>query len=111
MQFKNALTATAILSASALAGMYTFSFFFHLFFFICLFPHKSRVDSWSSSLFSFFFVDYWAFFHRSRVTRTDNAKKKNFQKRKRVSRSREDGFGIFFNISACHRIRASNETG
>ena len=37
-------------------------------------------------------------------------KKKNFQKRKRVSRSREDGFGIFFNISACHRIRASNET-
>lgn len=76
MQFKNALTATAILSASALAGMYTFSFFFIFFFFICLFPHKSRVDSWSSSLFSFFFVDYWAFFHRSRLTRTDNAKKK-----------------------------------
>ena len=31
MQFKDALTATAILSASALAGMYTFSFFFIFF--------------------------------------------------------------------------------
>ena len=91
-----------------------FLLFFHLFFFICLFPHKSRVDSWSSSFFSFFFVDYWAFFHRSRLTRTDNAKKKKISKRgngfRDLVRMVLEYSSIFLPVIGLGRVMKQNNT-